>query len=57
MRPSSYDIGEGKRRNEFAREWHVAWLAKWNNYAEFNIYRMTQRNQFNLKAASFLAPI
>jgi len=35
----------GKRRNEFAREWHVAWLAKWHNYAEVNICRMTQRNQ------------
>ena len=30
--------GEGKRRNEFA-EWHVAWLAEWHNYAEFNIRR------------------
>ena len=35
----------GKRRNEFAREWHVAWLAKGHNYAELNICRMTQRNQ------------
>ena len=31
-------FGEGKRRNEFA-EWHVAWLAEWHNYAEFNNLR------------------
>ena len=42
--------------NEFA-EWHVAWLAEWHNYAECNIYRMTQRNKFNSKAALFLEPI
>ena len=29
-------FGEGKWRNEFA-EWHVAWLAEWNNYADSNI--------------------
>ena len=46
-----------KRLNEFAREWHVPWIAKWHNYAECNICKMTQRNKFNLKAASFLAPI
>ena len=33
-----YRNGEGKRRNEFA-EWHVAWLAEWHSYAEFNIRR------------------
>ena len=42
--------------NEFV-EWHVAWLAEWHNYAECNIYRMTQRNKFNSKAALFLEPI
>ena len=31
-------------------EWHVAWLAEWHNYAEFNSWKMTQRNKFNRKA-------
>ena len=35
---TGFHSGEGKRRNEFA-EWHVAWLAEWHNYAEFNIRR------------------
>ena len=29
---ASLDFGEGKRRDEFGRELHVAWLAKWHNY-------------------------
>ena len=48
--------GEGKRRNEFV-EWHVAWLAAWHNYAEYNIRSMTQRNKLNWKVRPFLAPI
>ena len=36
--------GEGKMRNEFA-EWHVAWLAKWHNYAELNLWKMAQRKK------------
>ena len=35
---------EGKSKNEFA-EWHVAWLGKWHNYAEFNIWKISQRNK------------
>ena len=47
--------GEGKRRNEFA-EWHVAWLAEWHNYAEFNIRSwMIQRNKLNWKERPFFA--
>ena len=38
---ASLEIGEGKRRNEFA-EWHVAWLAVRHNYAEFNLWKMAQ---------------
>ena len=46
-------LGEGKRRNEFA-EWHVAWLAEWHNYAEFNIRSwMIQRNKLNWKERPF----
>ena len=26
---------------------HVAWLAEWHNYAEYNICGMTQRNILN----------
>ena len=45
--------GEGKRRNEFA-EWHVACLAEWHNYAEFNIRSwMIQRNKLNWKERPF----
>ena len=43
--------GEGKRQNEFA-EWHVAWLAEWHNYAEFNLWKMAQRKKFNRKACA-----
>ena len=55
------ESGEGKRRNDFA-EWHVAWLGEWNNYAEFNVSKMTQRNKSNRKACArllraFFAPI
>ena len=47
--------GEGKRRNEFA-EWHVAWLAEWHNYAEFNLGKMaqTKKNQQESMRASLL---
>ena len=40
--PKKRKHGEGKRLNEFA-EWPVgpvAWLAKWHNYAEFNMRRL-----------------
>ena len=40
---------EGKRQNEFA-EWHVAWLAERHNYAEFDLWKMAQRNKLNRKA-------
>ena len=51
--PKKRKYGEGKRRNEFA-EWPVAWLAKWHNYVECNICRMTQRNfKITLKSAPF----
>ena len=33
--------GEGKRRNELA-ECHMAWLAEWHNYAEYNSWKMAQ---------------
>ena len=45
--------GERKGRNEFA-EWHVAWLAEWHNYAEFNLWKMKHAR---VSAAPFLAPI
>ena len=48
--------GEGKRRNEFA-EWHVAWLAERHNYAEFNLWKMAQRNKLNRKACARLCRV
>ena len=45
--------GEGKRQNEIA-EWHVAWLAERHNYAEFNVWKMVQRNKLNRKACARL---
>ena len=45
----SFHSGEGKTRNDFA-EWHVAWIAERHNYAEFNSWKMEQRNILNRKA-------
>ena len=45
--------GEGKMRNEFA-EWHVAWLAQWHNYAEFNIRRSFPQATFFCDQHDFL---
>ena len=45
----SFHSWEGKTQNEFA-EWHVTWLAERHNYAEFNWWKMEQRNKLNRKA-------
>ena len=47
-------LGAGKRGNEFA-EWHVAWLAEWHNYAEFNLWKMAQRK--NIQQESMRASL
>ena len=45
-------------------EWHVAWLAEWQNYAEFNLWKMAHKKKniptgkhVRVSAALFLAPI
>ena len=48
--------GEGKRRYEFA-EWHVAWLAEWHNYAEFNLWKMAQRKKIQQESMRASLPL